>query len=160
MLTTKPLTDWDIILGKYFAGMFLVLFSIVPTFLYFYTVYVLGAPPGNMDIGATWGSYLGLFMLASCFVSIGIFASTITSNQIVSFIASMFLCFFFFIVFDLFSDFKLLGTFDTVIQYLSMNTHYDSISRGVLDSRDVVYFVSFNMAFLWFTCISFASRKW
>ncbi len=160
LLTTKPLTDWDIILGKYFAGVFLVLFSIVPTFLYYYTIYELGAPQGNMDIGATWGSYLGLFMLASCFVSVGIFSSAITSNQIVSFILSMFLCFFFFIVFDLFSDFKLLGSFDSVIQYLSINTHYDSISRGVLDSRDVVYFISFNMAFLWFTRISFASRKW
>ena len=160
LLSTKPLTDWDIILGKYFAGVLLVLFSLLPTLLYFYSIYQLGAPKGNIDIGATWGSYTGLFLLSSCFVSVGIFSSVITSNQIVSFILSMFLCFFFFIVFDLFSDFRLLGSFDHVIEYLSINTHYDSISRGVLDSRDLIYFFSFIALFLGFTKWIFSGRKW
>ena len=91
IITTKPVTDLQIILGKYFAGVLLVLFSLIPTLLYFYTVYHLGSPAGNIDIGATWGSYIGLFFLASCFVSVGIFSSAITDNQIVSFIVSMFL---------------------------------------------------------------------
>jgi ABC-2 type transport system permease protein len=160
LLSTKPLTDWDIILGKYLAGVFLVLFSIIPTLIYFYSVYQLGSPKGNIDIGATWGSYLGLFLLASCFVSIGIFASAASNNQIVAFILSMFLCFFFFIVFDLFSDFRLLGSWDNLIEYLSINTHYDSISRGVLDSRDLIYFLSFNLLFLHLTHLSFSKRKW
>lgn len=160
LLTTRPLTDWDIILGKYFAGVVLVLFSLLPTLLYFYTIYQLGAPKGNIDIGATWGSYMGLFFLASCFVAVGIFSSVVTSNQIVAFILSMFLCFFFFIVFDLFSDFRLLGSMDRVIEYLSINTHYDSISRGVLDSRDVIYFLSFIAVFLGCTKFIFSARKW
>lgn len=160
LLTTRPLTDWDIILGKYFAGVVLVLFSLLPTLLYFYTIYQLGAPKGNIDIGATWGSYMGLFFLASCFVAVGIFSSVVTSNQIVAFILSMFLCFFFFIVFDLFSDFRLLGSMDRVIEYLSINTHYDSISRGVLDSRDVIYFLSFIAVFLGCTKYIFTARKW
>jgi ABC-2 type transport system permease protein len=160
LLTTRPLTDWDIILGKYLAGVVLVLFSLLPTLLYFYSIYQLGAPKGNIDIGATWGSYMGLFFLASCFVAVGIFSSVVTSNQIVAFILSMFLCFFFFIVFDLFSDFRLLGSLDRVIEYLSINTHYDSISRGVLDSRDVIYFLSFIALFLGFTKYIFSARKW
>lgn len=160
LLTTRPLTDWDIILGKYFAGVVLVLFSLLPTLLYFYTIYQLGAPKGNIDIGATWGSYMGLFFLASCFVAVGVFSSVVTSNQIVAFILSMFLCFFFFIVFDLFSDFRLLGSMDRVIEYLSINTHYDSISRGVLDSRDVIYFLSFIAVFLGCTKYIFSARKW
>jgi len=89
ILTTKPISDLKIILAKYFAGVVLVLFSLIPSLIYFYTVYQLGAPKGNMDVGATWGSYIGLFFLASCFVSIGLFSSVITDNQIVSIIAKI-----------------------------------------------------------------------
>lgn len=160
LLTTKPLSDWDIIIGKYMAGVFLLIFSIIPTFLYFYTIYQLGLPRGNIDMGAAWGSYLGLLLLSSCFVAIGIFSSAIAANQIVAFILSMFFCFFFFIVFDLFSDFKLLGSFDRIIEYLSLNTHYDSLSRGVLDMRDLLFFLSFISFFLMLTRTVFGSRKW
>jgi ABC-2 type transport system permease protein len=160
ILTTKPLTDLQIILGKYFAGVALVLFSILPTLIYFYTVYQLGATKGNMDIGATWGSYLGLFFLASCFVAIGIFSSSISDNQIVSFIISMFLCYGFYSLFDLFADFKLLGSLDAVIASLGISAHYQSISRGVIDSRDVLYFLSIIVAFIWATKTVFGSRKW
>jgi ABC-2 type transport system permease protein len=160
IITTKPLSDFQIILGKYFAGVLLVLFSLLPTLLYFYTVYELGSPKGNIDTGATWGSYLGLFLLASCFVAIGIFASAITDNQIVSFIVSMFLCYCFYSVFDLLANFNLLGTYDSIIAALGINAHYQSVSRGVIDSRDMLYFLSLIIAFLWGTKTVFASRKW
>ena len=95
-LTTKPLSDLAIIMGKFFAGFTLVLFSLIPTLIYFYSVYQLGEPVGNIDTGATFGSYLGLLMLGAVYVSIGIFASAITENQIVSFVVSLFVCFIFF----------------------------------------------------------------
>ncbi len=160
IITTKPVSDFQIILGKYFAGVLLVLFSLLPTLLYFYTVYQLGSPAGNIDIGATWGSYIGLFFLASCFVAVGIFSSAITDNQIVSFIVSMFLCYCFYNIFDLLANFNLLGSFDHVVASLGINAHYQSISRGVIDSRDILYFLSFITAFLWATKTVFGSRKW
>jgi len=160
ILTTKPISDFQIILGKYFAGVVLVLFSLLPTLIYFYTVYQLGAVKGNLDVGATWGSYLGLFLLASCFVSIGIFASAITDNQIVSFIVSMFLCYSFYSIFSLLANFSLLGTLDNVIANIGIQAHYNSISRGVIDSRDVLYFLSLITAFIWATKTAFSARKW
>lgn len=160
ILTTKPLSDMQIILGKYFAGVVLVLFSLLPTLIYFYTVYQLGATKGNIDMGATWGSYLGLFLLASCFVAIGVFASAIAENQIVAFIISMFLCYCFYSVFDLLANFNLLGTYDSVVASLGINAHYLSISRGVIDSRDVVYFLSLITGFIWATKTAFSARKW
>lgn len=160
VLTTKPLTDLNIILGKYLAGVTLVLFTLLPTLIYLYSVYQLGSPKGNMDMGATWGSYLGLFLLAACFVAIGIFASAITDNQIVSFIVSMFLCYSFYSLFDLLADFNLLGSYDSVVASLGIQAHYQSISRGVIDTRDLLYFISVILAFSWGTKTVFGSRKW
>ena len=160
ILTTKPLSDLQIILGKYFASVVLVLFVLLPTLLYYYTIYQLGAPKGNLDSGAILGSYIGLFFLASAFAAIGIFSSAVSDNQIVSFILSMFLCYCFYNVFDLFADFKLLGSYDSIVASLGINTHYQSISRGVIDSRDVLYFVSLILAFVWATKMVFGSRKW
>jgi ABC-2 type transport system permease protein len=160
IITTKPLSDMQIILGKYVAGVVLVIFSIIPTLIYFYTIYQLGATKGNMDIGATWGSYLGLLLLASCFVAIGIFSSAITDNQIVSFIVSMFLCYCFYSIFDLLANFNLLGSYDSMVAALGINAHYVSISRGVIDSRDLIYFLSFITAFIWGTKTVFSARKW
>lgn len=160
VLTTKPLTDLQIIIGKYFAGVALVLFTLLPTLIYLYSVYQLGSPKGNIDMGAIWGSYLGLFLLAACFVSIGIFASAITDNQIVSFIVSMFLCYSFYSLFDLLADFNLLGSYDSVVASLGIQVHYQSISRGVIDTRDILYFISVILAFIWGTKTVFGSRKW
>jgi len=160
VLTTKPLTDLEIIIGKYLAGVTLVLFSLLPTLIYVYSVYQLGQPKGNIDLGATWGSYIGLFMLASAFVAIGTFASAITDNQIVSFIVSMILCFLFYSLFDLLADFNLLGGYDHIVASLGISAHYQSVSRGVIDSRDLLYFISLNLAFIWGTKTVFGSRKW
>ena len=160
IITTRPLTDMQIILGKYFAGLILVLFTIIPTLVYFYTIVQLGAPKGNADTGAILGSYLGLFFLSSCFVAIGLFASVISDNQIVSFIVSMFLCYLFFNLFDLIADFKLLGSLDSLVSSLGINAHYLSISRGVLDSRDLLYFIGFDVVFLYACKLVFGTRKW
>ena len=160
ILTTKPISDLQIILGKYFASVVLVLFVLLPTLLYYYTIYQLGATKGNLDSGAILGSYIGLFFLASAFAAIGIFSSAVSDNQIVSFILSMFLCYCFYNVFDLFADFKLLGSYDSVVAALGINSHYQSISRGVIDSRDVIYFISLILAFVWATKMVFGSRKW
>ncbi|MCU0441093.1 MAG: gliding motility-associated ABC transporter permease subunit GldF [Bacteroidia bacterium] len=160
VLTTKPISDMHIILGKYLAGVVLVIFALLPTLIYVYTVYQLGATKGNLDIGATTGSYIGLLLLASCFVAIGMFASSITDNQIVSFVVSMFLCYAFYNVFDLLANFSLLGSWDSVVASLGIRAHYVSISRGVIDSRDVLYFLSIILAFIWATKTAFTSRKW
>lgn len=159
-LLTKPLTDLQIVLAKYFAAFVLVVFSLLPTLIYVVTVYRFGLPVGNMDMGATWGSYLGLLFLGAAFVSIGLFASSLTDNQIVSFIISIFLCGFAYIGFEFIYTLDLFGQMDLFIRNLGIYAHYTSISRGVVDSRDVIYFLSVIVLFLLFTKIRLESRKW
>lgn len=160
ILSTKPITDVQIIVGKYLASVTLVAFAILPTLLYFYSIYQLGLPKGNIDMGATWGSYIGLLLLGSCYAAIGIFASAVTPNQIIAFILGMFLCFFFYVGFQQLSNLALFGSFDNVVQWLGIQYHYESISRGVLDTRDLVYFGSVISVFLGLTYIVLDSRKW
>ena len=160
LLLTRPLTDLQIILAKYLAGLVLVLFSLIPTLVYYYSVYKLGTPQGNIDSGGTWGSYVGLLLLGSSFVSIGIFSSSLTDNQIISFILALALCFFCYTGFEQISSLSLFGKADTFIQALGINQHYNSLSRGVIDTRDVVYFLSFNAFFVLLTKTVLESRKW
>lgn len=161
LLTTRPVTDIQIILGKYFAAVFLVVFSLLPTLIYYYTIYTLGSPKGNLDSGAIWGSYIGLVFLSSSFAAIGIFSSSLTSNQIISFIISVFLCFVFFTAFDSLSELSLFaGRIDTIVQFIGINYHYQSISKGVVDTRDALYFISLIAVFILFTKTSLESRKW
>lgn len=160
LLLTRPLTDLQIILAKYLAGLVLVLFSLIPTLVSFYSVYKLGAPEGNIDTGGTWGSYIGLLFLGSSFVSIGLFASALTDNQIVSFILALAMSFFCYIGFEQISSLEFIGTADTLIANLGINAHYNSLSRGVIDSRDVIYFLSFNTLFMMCTRLVLQSRKW
>src|SRR3954468_17700280 len=124
LLLTRPLTEIQIILAKYFAGVLLVLFSLLPTLIYFYSIYRLGSPVGNIDTGGMWGSYIGLLFLGSAFVSIGIFASAITDNQVVSFILALFLCFFIYTGFDFIGSFSLFGKLDNLILSMGINSHY------------------------------------
>jgi ABC-2 type transport system permease protein len=160
LLLTRPLTDLQIILAKYFAGFLLVVFSLLPTLIYFYSVYKLGSPVGNIDTGGMWGSYIGLLFLGAGFVAIGIFASAITDNQVVSFILALFLCFFIYIGFDYIGSFPAFSKIDNVIYALGINNHYVSMSRGVIDTRDVIYFVSLIAAFILSTKTVLESRKW
>jgi len=143
LLLTKPLTDWQIILGKYLAAAFLVLFSLLPTLLYLITVYQLGEPVGNVDMGAAVGAYIGLFFLGCIFAAIGLFTSALTDSQIVAFILGVFLCFFFYIGFDFLAGIKALNAVNLLFLKLGIIEHYRSISRGVIDTRDALYFISF-----------------
>ncbi len=160
ILLTQPLTDLEIILAKYFAGLVLVLFSLLPTLIYFFSVYQLGLPPGNIDTGGMWGSYIGLLFLGASFVAIGLFSSSITDNQIVSFIIAIFLCGFLYIGFEFIYSLDLFGNIDLFIKSLGINAHYTSMSRGVIDTRDIIYFLSVIALFIIFTKFSLASRKW
>lgn len=160
LLATKPLTDAQIILGKFLAAITLVAFSLLPTLIYFYSIYQLGLPKGNIDVGATWGSYIGLLFLGACYSAVGLFSSAITPNQIVAFVLGMFLCFFTYIGFQQLSDLSLFGSADYLVQWLGIQFHYDSISRGVLDTRDILYFLSFITVFLSATWLTLDSRKW
>ncbi|HMQ48820.1 MAG TPA: gliding motility-associated ABC transporter permease subunit GldF [Saprospiraceae bacterium] len=161
LLTTKPVSDLQIVLGKYLACLALVVFALLPTLLYYYTVYQLGSPKGNLDAGAIGGSYIGLFFLAACFVSIGLFASSLTNNQIVAFLLATFLCFFIYWGFDFMSRLPVfVGKVDDVVQMIGLDYHYQSISRGVLDTRDVVYFLSLIAFFVAACLVSLGRRKW
>jgi ABC-2 type transport system permease protein len=160
LLLTRPLTDLQIILAKYFAGVLLVVFALLPTLIYYYSVHRLGSPAGNIDTGGMWGSYIGLLFLGSAFVAIGVFASAITDNQVVSFILAVFLCFFLFTGFDFISSFALFGPVDNLIMALGINSHYTSMSRGVVDTRDLIYFLSLIALFILFTRTVLESRKW
>lgn len=160
LLVTRPITELQIILGKYFAGLMIVVLAILPTLLYYVTVYQLGADKGNVDSGAAIGSYIGLLFLAASLVSIGIFASSLSDNQIVAFILAVFISFICYAGFDSFSKLDLFGKVDDIIATLGINAHYQSMSRGVFDSRDGVYFIGFISFFVLLTRMVLESRKW
>jgi ABC-2 type transport system permease protein len=158
---TKPLSDWQIILGKYFASILLIIIALIPTVIYYFSIYQLGAPVGNIDNGGVIGSYIGLVFLSGAFCAIGLFASSITANQIAAFIFAATLSALIFWGFDLVSTFEI---FDGMIAYVLKNIgiayHYDSISRGVLDTRDVIYFCSIIFIFLYATFFNLEKRKY
>jgi len=161
ILATKPISDLQIILGKFLAGTLLVLLALLPTLVYFYTVYDLAAPTGNVDVGATMGSYIGLFFIGAVYVSMGIFASSITDNQIVSFILAFFLCFLSYSLLDWVKDLEMWSpSIQEVLRSLALQSHYASISRGVIDSRDLTYFLGLMATFIVFTKTQLAARKW
>ncbi|WP_100611390.1 gliding motility-associated ABC transporter permease subunit GldF [Confluentibacter lentus] len=147
LLLTKPISHLKIVLGKYFGALILILIALLPTLLYVYTVYQLGNPVGNLDMGSTVGSYFGLLFLIASYTAIGIFTSTLSDNQIVAFILSVFLCFLFYIGFEGISEF----TSSPSIEQLGMSYHFKSMSRGVLDTRDIIYFLSVSFFFLTIT---------
>lgn len=149
ILKTKPLTDWQIVLGKFFAALLLVIIALMPTLTYAYTVYQLGSPIGNLDIGSTIGSYLGLLFLASTYTAVGLFTSTLSNNQIVAFIVSIFITFALFYGFDAIGS--SLGNSGYALQQFGINEHFKSISRGVVDTRDLIYFISVTFFFLFIT---------
>lgn len=160
MLLTKPLTEMQIIWAKYLAAVTLVLVSLLPTLVYFITVYRLGLPPGNLDSGGIWGAYIGLFFLGASFAAIGLFSSSITDNQILSFVLAVLLSGFIYAGFEFIYSLSLFGPVDLFIKQLGIASHYSSISRGVVDTRDVVYFSSLIALFLGLTKLVLASRKW
>lgn len=161
-LMTRPLGDWTIVWAKFLAAWTLVLISLLPTLVYYFSVYSLGYPhPGNIDTGSVMGSYFGLIMLGGAFVSIGLFCSSLTKNQIVSFILAAVLCFVMFMGFTLLYDMNLFKTDgNLIIKSLGLQEHYNSISRGVVDTRDVVYFLGVIVIFVMATRMVLQSRMW
>jgi len=159
LLLTRPQSDFQIILSKYLATILIIIISIAPTLIYFISVYKLGSPVGNIDTGATWGSYIGLFFLASIYASIGLFSSSISDNQVISFLAGVFLSFFFFTGFDYIASIFDVSSFNTAILNFGINEHYKSISRGVIDSREIIYFISVSAFFLLLTKYTLRSNN-
>ena len=160
LLATRPLTDWQIIIAKYLACVTIVVFALLTTLIYYYSISKLGMPEGNIDTGAVIGSYIGLFLLGSAFTAIGIFTSSITKNQIIAFAISLFLCFFAYSGFESTSKIAGLQSVESYLIGLGVSAHYDAMSRGVLDTRDVVYFITFIAVFLGLTKLAVGGRKW
>lgn len=160
LLLTRPISDTQLVLGKYFASVVLVLIILIPSLIFFYSVSQLGSPKGNIDFGATWGSFIGLFLLASVYAAVGIFVSSLTDNQIVSFILSMAIAFFLYSGFQAIANIAPLSGKAISIVNMGIEAHYKSISRGVIDTRDVAYFIGVSALFLIGTKAKLQSRKW
>ena len=157
LLLTKPLSVWQIVNGKFLGAFMLIIFAIIPTFIYVYVISNLGMPAGNIDLGSILGSYFGLLFLVSAYTSIGIFTSTLSENQIVEFILSVFICFLFYYGFEGIAN-QVKG-FEDIIARIGMDYHYKSMARGVIDTRDVIYFLSITILFLSMTVYKLKSLK-
>lgn len=157
LLLTKPISIWEIVGGKFFGAFLLIVIAIIPTFIYVYVIYGLGMPAGNIDMGSTMGSYFGLLFLISGYTAIGVFTSTLSENQIVAFIVSVFLCFILYFGFQgVASQFK---DWQELIAFFGMDYHFKSMSRGVIDTRDTIYFISITLLFLSLTVYKLKSLK-
>jgi ABC-2 type transport system permease protein len=157
LLLTKPLSIWQIVNGKFLGSFLLIVIALVPTLVYVYVISSLGSPEGNIDLGSTMGSYFGLLFLVAAYTAIGIFTSTLSENQIVAFLLSVFLCFIFYYGFQGIA--KYAKSFEEVISKFGMEYHFKSMSRGVIDTRDVLYFLSVSFLFLSFTVFKLKSLK-
>jgi ABC-2 type transport system permease protein len=151
LLLIKPISIWKLVLGKFWGALLLCIIAVVPTLVYVFAISKLGMVEGNYDLGVVLGSYFGLLFLMACYTSIGIFASTLSDNQIIAFLVGILVCFLIFNGFDaiatLFSD----GETQQTVQSLGAKAHFDSIARGVIDTRDLVYFISLTLVFLHLT---------
>jgi len=154
MLMTKPISDWQVVLGKFASVMILILIALVLTLPYYITV----ANLGPIDHGATITGYIGLILMSAAYVSIGLFASSVSNNQIVAFLLALLISIFFHIIFNVLS-FSFTGALGSLFAYLSLSTHFDSISRGVIDSKDLIYFLSITFLGLVATGAMLAKRN-
>jgi len=149
LLYTKPISELKLVASKYVAYCSIVCIALIPTLMYYYSIYQLGAPRGNLDSGAIIGSYIGLFALSAVFVAIGIFSSSLTKNQITAFVVGTFLCFFCTWFFEFVSGLSVFyGSIDDMVERIGINFHYSSMSKGVIDTRDIIYFISVTLFFL------------
>ena len=148
LLATKPLSKLQIVMGKFFAGWMLVSLALLPTLLYYFSVSHLAEPIGNVDSGAFFGSFIGLFLLAAVYVAIGTFSSSLSNNQIVSFVVAIVLSFFFYYGFDLLASFFTSGQIIQILENVGIQAHYKSMSRGVIDSHDMLYFILLSVGFV------------
>tara|TARA_B110000196_G_scaffold137063_1_gene118746 strand:+ start:4549 stop:5277 length:729 start_codon:yes stop_codon:yes gene_type:complete len=159
VLLTKPISIWNVVVSKYLAANVLVLFSILPTLIYFISIYFLGETIGNLDVGGIIGSYLGLFMLSSGFIAIGIFASAISSNQVVAFLIAIICNAIVYYGFGILSEVTFFQNWDLFISNLGIAYHYNVMSKGVIDSRDILYFMSICFLFLMLSKITIQLKR-
>ena len=141
---TKPVKKWKIITAKILSRLTIGLMSIIPSLIFVYSIYQLSEPTGNIDTGELIGSYIGIIMLISTYSAIGLFGSITSKNTMISFVLTVLIILFFLFGVDVLNNYYN----NAIIEYLSINTHYESISRGVIDSRDIIYFMSMTMSFL------------
>ncbi len=160
LLFTRPMNELQIVLAKFFAAWTLVVISILPTLIFFGSVWLLGSPRGDIDTGGTWGSYTGLVFLGGIYASVGIFSSSVTGNQIVAFILAVLLSFLFYLGFNFIGTLGQSGQAVHIIETLGIDYHYQSMARGVIDSRDMIYFLGVIFLFLYLTRTVLVSRKW
>ena len=151
LLLTKPLSNWQLVLGKFWANWVLVLLTLLPTLLYCFTIYQLGNPVGNLDLGAIISSYVGLALLSAVFVAVGLWASSLTDNQIVAFVIGVFVSFLLYMGIGAVAQLDFLGTLAYPLSWISLDQQYADLGRGLVDSRNVIYLVSLATLFLWFT---------
>lgn len=160
LLLTKPVGDWEIILGKFLACFLLVAIALLPTLIYYYSIYQLGNPVGDIDTPGVIGSYVGLILLGGVFCSVGVLASSFTPNQIVAFIAAAFLCFLLFSGFNSVAALNVWTADPLAVKQLGILYHYEALSKGLIDSRDLVYFFSVIFLMLSVTKLIIGSRQW
>jgi ABC-2 type transport system permease protein len=160
LIYSKPVTERGIVYGKYLASVALVIQALLPGIIYYISVWLLGETPGNLDKGGTAGAFIGLFFLASIYASAGILASSLTDNQAIAFIIAVLICFLLFTGFDSFAYLPGLKKLDEFVIRLGINEHYKSMSRGVIDIRDVSYFLAVIAIVNEITVFNLLSRKW
>ena len=151
LLYIKPISLWKVVLGKFWAALFLSFLALIPTLLYVVTIASLGSTIGNYDLGIVLGSYFGLLFLVAAYTAIGVFSSALSENQIIAFITAVFLCFLFFQGFDSLSTLFSASSWVQFFQKIGAKFHFDSIAQGILDTRDLVYFISLALFFLYLT---------
>jgi ABC-2 type transport system permease protein len=160
LIYSKPVTEREVVYGKFLASVVLVFLALLPGLVYYLTVYFLGVTPGNLDNGGTWGAFIGLFFLAAIYASAGIFSSSLTDNQVIAFIIAVIICLFLFVGFDSFAYLPGLKDIDEFLIRLGINEHYKSMSRGVIDIKDVAYYITVVVILNEATRLSLLSRKW
>lgn len=151
LLLIKPVSVWKLVLGKFWGALLLCVIAIVPTIVYVFAIAKLGMTEGNYDLGIVLGSYFGLLFLISSYAAIGVFASTLSDNQIIAFLVGILICFLIFNGFDAIASLFSNGETQEVLKGFGAKAHFDSIARGVIDTRDLVYFVSLTLLFLYLT---------
>lgn len=159
LLLTRPVSSLTIVLSKYFAAFILVIISLIPTLIYVYSVYNLASPVGSIDMGLIWGSYIALIFLAAIYVAVSIFAGSFTNNQLISFIYGITLCFVIYAGFDYASSLPLLSKWENEISFMGISSHYSPMARGIIDTRDIVWFILISSLFIYFTNMKIAKRK-
>ena len=153
LLLTRPIANWQLVLGKFLGAFSLILLALLPTLLYIYTVYQLGNPIGNIDLGSAIGAYIGLLGIALIYCAVGMFTSSISNNQIVAFILAVFLCFTLYYGFEGLSEIT-----GTSIEKIGIKSHFNTISKGIIDTRDIMYFFSISALFLFFTSLTLTKK--